>query len=72
MGNGRLAEVVQQPLPRASLCGLGQPLHLHSLLAPSAKWRCHLYKMQHEYNVLALLILFTGVFVPLSATEACY
>lgn len=38
-GIDRLTEVVRQPLPSASPNGLGQPLHLHSLLVPSAKWR---------------------------------
>lgn len=65
----RLTEVVQQPLPSASLNGLDQPLHLHSLLVPSEKWLC---EMLHEYEVSEILILFTGIFVPLSVTEACY
>lgn len=34
MGSGKLVKVVQQPSPSASLHGLGQPLHLCSLLAP--------------------------------------
>lgn len=71
-GEDMLAEVVQQPLPSTSLHGSGQPVRLRSLLAPSAKWRCHLCEMLWEYEVLAILILFTGIFVPLSATEACY
>ena len=71
-GEDRLAEMVQQPLPRASLFGLGQPLALCSLLAPSAKWRWQPCKMLREYEVLGILILFTGIFVPLSVTEACY
>lgn len=33
----RLAEVVQQLVSSASLRGVGQPLHLCSLLVPSAK-----------------------------------